>query len=268
MKRTSSTVEHEASDTAFQFAIENRAEIARRIVDIDTYLPDARPLTFFMAGSPGAGKTEVSLNMISLLEKSQNQNRPITSAPFRILRIDPDEIRESMPGYLGGNAEIFQRGVTKIVERVVDRAFSKSISFLLDGTFSNKEVAMRNVDRALRRGRLVDVLFVYQEPGSTWRLIKEREEITGRSIPFDAFLRHVIRSRQTVALVKDKYGDSINLSVFISNESAFSPEFAVSLDAFDRLVPNHYDEDHLRQLILDSKEGDCDAEASPGRSFP
>lgn len=58
------------------------------------YLEDAHPVSLFMAGSPGAGKTEISKRLIEKFS-----NKPV--------RIDADEIRELIPGYTGANSYLF-----------------------------------------------------------------------------------------------------------------------------------------------------------------
>lgn len=69
---------------------------------------------------------------------------------------------------------MFQRAVVSIVEKVPDEAFKRHQSFILDGTLSNYEVASRNVGRAVASGRVVQILYVYQEPCQAWRFVKRR----------------------------------------------------------------------------------------------
>ena len=49
--------EQAAQDEAVAFARARRKEIARRLTDPAIYPPEADPVSVFMAGSPGAGKT-------------------------------------------------------------------------------------------------------------------------------------------------------------------------------------------------------------------
>jgi ATP-dependent protease HslVU (ClpYQ) ATPase subunit len=53
---------------AEEYARANRQRIARELTDWLIYIPDAIPTSVFMAGSPGAGKTEYSRNLIKILE--------------------------------------------------------------------------------------------------------------------------------------------------------------------------------------------------------
>ena len=111
-------------DAALDFASHNRRGIARELTDLAIYSAEKNPVAVFMAGSPGAGKTEASQALIEKL-----------GGP--VLRIDPDDYRKFIPGYNGKNSNLFQRAVGKIVEKVLDEAFGKGQSFILDGTLSN-----------------------------------------------------------------------------------------------------------------------------------
>lgn len=115
-------------EAALEFVNQNRRKIARELTDLATYPAEKCPVAVFMAGSPGAGKTEASHALIEQL-----------GGP--VLRIDPDDYRDRIPGYNGRNSNLFQRAVSRIVEKVLDEAFGKGQSFILDGTLSNYEVA-------------------------------------------------------------------------------------------------------------------------------
>lgn len=156
--------EHEA---AIAFARANKKIIAKRLADKTVYLPDAAPVSVFMAGSPGAGKTEASIALLNLFSDSP------------ILRIDPDELRSEFDAYTGGNAWLFQCGVSILVEKIIDFALGQQQSFLLDGTFASLEVARRNVERSLKRGRFVQILYVYQNPMLAWGFVNAREAAEG-----------------------------------------------------------------------------------------
>jgi len=52
--------------------------------------------------------------------------------------------------------------------------FKNNQSFLLDDTLSNLDVARKNIERSLRKGREVLIIFVYQEPELAWRFVQAR----------------------------------------------------------------------------------------------
>ena len=121
--------EQAISDEAIKFAKKNKKTIARRRTDPEIYLPEDNPVSVFMAGSPGAGKTEAS---IALIDDFSNG--------FEVLRIDPDELRSEFEAYRGDNSWLFQGASSILVSKILDFAYKQSQSFLLDGTLSRYEV--------------------------------------------------------------------------------------------------------------------------------
>lgn len=97
--------EIEISEEALRFARSNKKSIARRLTDKAIYPSEESPVSVFMAGSPGAGKTEASIALVNLF------------ADTPILRIDPDELRNEFAAYKGPNSWLFQRGVSILVEK-------------------------------------------------------------------------------------------------------------------------------------------------------
>jgi predicted ABC-type ATPase len=184
-------------DEAICFARSNKKAIAKRRTDTALYPPEQDPVSVFMAGSPGAGKTEASIALINLF------------ADTAILRIDPDELRSEFADYEGGNAWIFQSGVSILVEKILDCAFDQRQSFVLDGTLSNIDVARRNVDRSLRKGRFVQILYVYQNPLLAWDFVKAREEAEGRRIRPEHFVDQYFAARGFTKGAKSPFADFI-----------------------------------------------------------
>ena len=84
-----------------------------------------------MSGSPGAGKTESSKELVA----------SISSDKEAVLRLDPDDLREEFEEYDGSNSYLFQSAVVILVERALDFIFRNGQSFLLDGTLASYSVA-------------------------------------------------------------------------------------------------------------------------------
>ena len=70
--------------------------IATKFADPEKFLPELNPTSVYMAGSPGAGKTEVSICLIDAIKQYKGS--------LKILRIDPDELRSNFEDYTGNNA--------------------------------------------------------------------------------------------------------------------------------------------------------------------
>lgn len=241
--------EQQIAQAAGEYAKQHRSAIAREVADPQRYAAESNPLTVFMAGSPGAGKTEVSKALVETLEQLGAQQ--YQGLGGRVLRIDPDDFRDRLPGYTGGNSWLFQSAVSAIVERVLDRAFNKRLSFLLDGTLSSFRVACRNIERALARERSVWIMYVYQCPQRAWGFVQAREVTEGRNIPVDEFIAQFFAARQNVIELKRLYGERIQVDVLIQNGGDVDEGILadVSAEQIDALIPQTYDEAELRQIL-------------------
>lgn len=162
------------------------------------------PVSIFMAGSPGAGKTEFSKNLLALLWES-------------IVRIDPDEVRNYLPQYTPGKAHLFQGAVSIAVEKIHDYVLQKKKDFLLDGTFSNLEIARSNIARSLDKHRIVLVQYVYQDPLVAWDFTKKREAIEGRNIPKESFIEQLFAARDNIDFLKAEFGDRVKIDLVRRN---------------------------------------------------
>src|SRR5476651_463458 len=118
-------------------------ELCLKFADISRYPPYTTPSSFFMAGSPGAGKTEWSKSFIKTLIEKEPQRK--------IVRIDPDEIRESIPNYIPEQAVLFQSATSLGVEKLLDYVFKNNQDFLLDGTFAHYDSSCKNIERSLSK---------------------------------------------------------------------------------------------------------------------
>ena len=130
------------ANDAKAFARKNKKRIAVRLTDPSEYPPEENPVSVFMAGSPGAGKTESSIALLDELGES-------------VVRIDPDDLRTEFSEYSGDNSWLFQGAVSILVDKIQDLALKNCQSFILDGTLSNYARAEKNISRSLKRGRHV-----------------------------------------------------------------------------------------------------------------
>ena len=99
-------------DEAIAFARANKKTRCAQLTDPTVYPREDHPVSVFMAGSPGAGKTEAAKELIAQLER-------LPKAP-KVLRIDPDDLRSEFPGYTGTNSWLFQHAASIWVDRMVD----------------------------------------------------------------------------------------------------------------------------------------------------
>jgi UDP-N-acetylglucosamine kinase len=205
-------------------------------------------VSVFMAGAPGAGKTEFSR---CLIRDTFGLNTTL------IVRIDPDEIRMQIPTYIQGKAELFNRATNKGVELLVDHCFDRKFekSFLLDGTLSNYDIAKKNIDRALDRGRKVLIYFVYKDPVIAWEFTQKREKVEGRNIPKESFVNQYFGSIKTINSIKSEYGnriqiDLVQLAVLNPNTPHITDyKFEFNIINVDGYIETRYSKNQLMQLL-------------------
>ncbi len=231
--------EERIAQVAWDYAKKHRTVIARRLTNPEIFVPEANPVSVFMAGSPGAGKTEASIELLNLKGADG----------AKILRIDPDKLRAELPGYTGNNAWLFQRAVTPIVERIHDLALDQQQSFLLDGTLSSYSVAEKNIERSLKRRRTVQILYVYQEPEQAWKFVQAREAADGRRIQPEDFARQYFAARDAVNSLKAKFGKEIYVDLLMKNNDGSQQFYRAGVDQIDNHIPENYSVSDVRRIL-------------------
>lgn len=224
---------------AIDFARKNKKDIAKRLTDKSRFLPEDKPVSVFMAGSPGAGKTEASIELISSDENKGSE----------VLRVDPDELRHEFPGYTGENSCLFQGAVSILVDRIHDLALSQKQSFLLDGTLSHYEIAEKNISRSLKRNRVVQILYVYQEPMLAWEFVKSREAVEGRRIRPEHFIEQYFAARNVVNRLKTTFGSDVKIDLLLKNTDNSNKLFKAGVDQIDNHIPEKYTPADLEKLL-------------------
>jgi UDP-N-acetylglucosamine kinase len=231
--------EKRAEEEALVYAKKHRTEIARRLTDPAIFVPEINPVSVFMAGSPGAGKTEASIELLNLKGADG----------AKVLRIDPDDLREELPGYTGKNAWLFQRAVIPVVERIHDLALDQQQSFLLDGTLSSYSVAEKNIQRSLKRGRTVQILYVYQEPEQAWKFVQAREAAEGRRIQPEDFVRQYFAARDVVNRLKAMFGKDVYVDLLMKNNDGSHQFYRAGVDQIDNHIPEKYSAADVRHIL-------------------
>lgn len=225
---------------AVEFARKNKKVIAREVTDINIFLPDEFPVSVFMAGSPGAGKTESSRNLIAKLTKDKHS----------VLRIDPDEFRSRFSGYNGKNSSLFIGATSIVSDKIHDYALENKQSFIFDGTLSNLERSRENLKRSLDKKRFIQVVYVYQEPAQAWNFVKAREIKDGRTVPKQAFIEEYFKARENVNCLKREFNDSIKVDLVVKNIDGTDFNYRENIDVIDNYIPEKYTKEKLENLII------------------
>lgn len=229
-------------DEIIELAIAEAKKMKKRLAKsvVDANEVEENPVSVFMAGSPGAGKTEMARIMI------RQFNSEVGVAP---IHIENDELRKEFSAYNGTNSPLFQRPATLLVEAIHDRALKRSVSFVLDSTLSNYAKAESNIERSLNKGRYVQIIFVYQDPSQAWRLVLARERVEGRRVPPEVFVDQFMESQVVVGALKERFGSDLGVIFIEKNiESASKrPEFNVT--DIDAILRKKYNREQLEVIV-------------------
>jgi hypothetical protein len=231
------------SENAYQWAKENKKNIVKELVkDVN---PVDSPTSFFMAGSPGAGKTEYSKSFIQDLDNSfQN----VFGANYSILRIDIDDIRPLCPGYNGKNSSLFQRATVLIANKLHDFALKNNLNFLFDGTFANEEKAINNIERSIKKDRKVQIFYLYQDPIRAWELTQARENKDGRVVPMDVFIDDFFKAKEVVDKIKNKFKE-VAVDLIIRDYSDNKTTVFFNIDNIDKYLKLSYNRYTLKNAL-------------------
>lgn len=236
-RRRVSGQEARIEEEALDYARAHKKDIARRLTNPTIYLPEENPVSVFMAGSPGAGKTEASVELLKEL------------SGISVIRIDPDELRGEFPAYGGQNAWLFQKAVSVLVDRIHDMALEQSQSFLLDGTLSHYEIARKNIERSLKRKRTVQILYVYQEPRLAWEFVQAREAAEGRRIQPEHFIEQYFAARDVVNRLKLEFGKDVRVDLLLKNNDNSRRLYQAGVDQIDNHIPEKYNRADVEQML-------------------
>src|SRR3989344_5468087 len=187
-------------DQAIAYVREHRDKIIHEIAGDKKYIGNPA-LSIFMAGSPGAGKTETSKVLLSLFDNTPLQNN--------IIRLDPDEIRGLLPQYQGGNAHIFQQPIAIATNYIFNHVIKENMHILLDGTFSNYDYAYQNVTKSLKKNRVIIIMYSYVDPISAWAFTQAREAKEGRKITKQVFIDALFGSLETIKKIQSTFGNKV-----------------------------------------------------------
>lgn len=238
--------DEEVKANAVAFAKRHKKRIASERTDIEQYEPEERPISIFMAGSPGAGKTEIAKEYVAALDDLEAQG---FEGLGRILRIDPDDLREELPGYTGSNSRLFQGAVSILVDRIHDVMLKQRQSFILDGTLASFDIACKNIARSLKRGRDVQVFYVYQHPLLAWQFVCSREKVEGRNIPLEGFIQQFLNVQEVVGRIKRDFGEQVILDMIVKDTDGTNQHWESDIDSIDAFLPERYTYDQLESLL-------------------
>ncbi len=225
------------SEKAKEFIKKNKHLLFEKFASSKTYQPNKNPISLFMAGSPGAGKTEYSKRFIERFDSN-------------IVRIDADEIREIIPQYNGANSDIVQGAASIAVDILYSYALKNKYNLLLDGTFAKFEIVYRNIERSINKNREVAIHYIYQDPLVAWKFTKKREKLEGRKVPKEVFIKSFFNAKNNVIKIKSIFKDKIKVYLVIKDYSNNIKESYLDVH-IDSYLKIKYSERKLNEVLKD-----------------
>ncbi|MDR1605674.1 MAG: zeta toxin family protein [Streptococcaceae bacterium] len=192
-------------------------------------------VALFMAGSPGAGKTEVAVSLAEMYSD--------------YVVIDADAFRAEFPEYDGSNSALFQKASSWLVEQAFKFVISEGFSFILDATFA-LESSNSNIRRAVKNAYQPTIFYVYQNPYVAWKFTKEREKVEGRAVPQPTFINAYLKSRENIVRAKATFSE-VQLNVVIKDFDNNISNVQYDADNIELIIPEMYSKQELEEKLND-----------------
>lgn len=197
--------------------------------------PQSKKEAVFMAGSPGAGKTE----FVSILSSNYEQ----------YVIIDADRFRLLFPDYNGENSILFQQACGWLVQQTLSYCLENGYAFILDGTFAVRSIS-KVIKRVLKKDFIISVFYVYQEPRIAWKFTQKREQVEGRHVPKATFIEAFIHSRENIIKVK-RNNPQVLVNLIIKNYENDISEVHFDAENMELLLPLNYTVEELEEILYE-----------------
>jgi len=186
----------------------NKRLIIDKFASLSDNPPPKHPVVAFMAGSPGAGKSEFVKDFRKSLELVVGSASVV---------IDPDAVREMLPGYTGNNSYLFQRAISIAFDDLFHSVLKNNQAAIIDSTLSDYKRAQQNIKLVLNKYSAVFISYIFQHPAIAWRFTQLREVVEGRNIRKSDFIDRFIGSKETVDKLKQELGDRVLLNLVLKD---------------------------------------------------
>ena len=161
-----------------------------------------------------------------------------------------DELASFAKGYKPERADEFRLIGTALLSQLYSTVLKNRLDFIMDGTFSSKNAEL-NIERALKRGYNLKIVYVYQDPKLAWEFTKAREKVEHRAIKFDGFIETYYKIFKNIKEITQKYNEQINLNIVYktpTNEIGKWEKY-VCHSKIDELIKIEYNKDKLIKYI-------------------
>jgi predicted ABC-type ATPase len=178
-------------------------ENQKRVIDacLKKHSPRKSKVAIFMAGIPGAGKTEFVRNLTPDLLRD-------------LVIIEHDQLVEYIDGYLPENYYVFRKAGSTLVTELFKESLKQGYSFIFDGTLSHDN-GYRNIEKAIKKDYKVAVIYIHQDIKSAWQLTRDRELVKKRSIEKEGFINTSSAINASLRKIFGKFSDEAGFTMWI-----------------------------------------------------
>lgn len=169
------------------------------------YPPHQKHLAFFMAGIPGAGKTEFAENTI-------NRVRP------KLVPIEHDKLVEYIPGYKPEGYYNYRKAGSVLVSCLLEECIKRGYGFIFDGTLSHEQ-GYRNIQKSLDAKYFVQVIYIVQNARKAWELTRDRELVKKRAIKMKGFVDTCNKMNTNLSSIFNKFKHHKDFGFWIINKN-------------------------------------------------
>ena len=148
--------------------------------------------SIFLAGAPGAGKSEFLETILVDLRKD-------------FIVIDIDRYRCMFEGYNGENASDFQKSSVRVADKILKFCFHHHLNFIFDGTFRSYEKVKQNLEQCIHYKRKTMATLIYQEPRISFYYTFLRKLYKTRNVPVEVFIDGFYSSIENIFRAKDEF---------------------------------------------------------------
>ncbi len=257
---------------AIKYIEDNKDKLLEDFILSKKVIPTSS-VAIFMAGSPGAGKTEFSKSYEKqsrvYFEKSKDNSKvkkilhkhnvDITKYKNFFVRIDVDEIREFIPQYIKtdkqkgtkGNAHVINRAATGGLDILRSYCIDNDLSFLLDGTFGSQfSTFSKMIKKLFKQERKIIIFFIYSDPLVAWDFTQKRECVEGRNVTKEIFISQYLKAIDNVHRIKEKFGDKIDLNCVLKNNRNEVEKIFYNEPTIDKILKLVYNDNEITKDYL------------------
>lgn len=112
-------------------------------------------------------------------------------------------------------------------------------------------MACRNISRSLDKGREVGIFYIYQDPIVAWGFTKKREELEGRHISQEVFIRSFFAAKDNVNKIKSEFKKDVKVYLIKKDriDNSIIEKFWINVDNIDNYIKQEYNINSLRSKL-------------------